>query len=566
MTGNARFLCATTAVLIAMLFFVAPALAGPLEQAQAAAKKKDWKAAAEAYVKVLEATPAHREAAIGLAQAAAQAGMPELYPYAEDGLLVLREKNARDWDVQLALGRLSLALSASKSDTLAKKSYDTQAVACFELVLAAQPTNEDAAAGMAEVHFQAAQFQSAIDVVDAFLAKNPKSSAKALFWKGQSLYFLAQDAFRAAGSAWPLSDELAALFRKAQGAYRGATAGNPDSFEGWLQFAYASVWVSDRESALEGYRKALVLDPQSSLPLKGIEQLLQAEPAALLGELEEIVKAHPKHPQGLFYLAFNRYNAKAYREAVSLFERYIKIAKEPAAGWYWLGKSAEGSSDEAKATMAYVEALKADPGNVLAAWELDVRIQRTGIMASARQSVADAQRVIKQYESLLKLAPRNSSVRNNLAFTLREAYVAHQGDKEWEPILRASLEFYVEASDILGEWTAEKERTLTWAQRYASAQIISDTGLMFQFYDATRDFDKAIEYYERALEYSDDGYKDAFNNYAQILAQQQRWDDLYALAKACSEGIKTEGGEPDTTTRNVALGFMKRLKSEGRVK
>ncbi|MDJ0522001.1 MAG: tetratricopeptide repeat protein [Planctomycetota bacterium] len=566
MTGNTRFLRATLAALFVLALAAAPALAGPLEKAQAAAKKQDWKTAAEHYVKVLEKEPEHRAAAIGLVEAAVNAGLPDLYPYAEDGLLALREKNARDWDVVAALGRISLALSASKEDTLARKSYDAQAIDCFETVLSEQPTNGVAAAGLAEVHFQSAQFQKAIAVVDKFLAKNPKDPAKALFWKGQSHYFLAQDAFRASGNKFPLSEAIQGDFRRAQGAFRGATAGDPKHFDGWMQLAYASAWLSDRAGALEGYRQALALDGESSMPFRGIEQLLQREPDALHAELKSIVEKHPEHPQGLYYLAYNRFAAKEHRTALGLFERYVKVAKAPAVGWYWLGKSAAEIGDEVKAESAFEKALKADPDHRYAAWELDVRIQRTNIMARARKSPAEAQKVIQQYAKLFELAPRNASMRNNLAFTLREAYGAHQGQKAWLPILRASTKFYVEASDILGEWTAEKEATLGWKERYAQAQIISDTGLMFQFYDETRDIEKAIEYYEIALEYTEDGYRDAFNNYTQILAQQERWDDLYELAKACSTAIKTEAGQPDTMTRNRAKAIMQKLIADGKVK
>ncbi len=565
MTGNKRFLRATAAGLLVLALLASPALAGPLEKAQAAAKKEDWKTAAEQFAKVLDKTPEHREAAIGITEAAVKAGLPDFYPYAEDGLLGLREKNATDMDVVLALGQISVALSASKSDTLAKKSYDTQAIDCFETVLSTQPKNEGAAAGLAEVYFQSAQFQKAIDVVGTFLRSKPKSPGKAMYWQGQAYYFLAQDAFRAGGSKFPLAAETASQFRKAQGAFRAATLGDPKNFDGWMQFAYASAWLSDTEGALKGYRTALTLDTENTLPFRGIEQLLQAEPAKLHGVLAGIVAENPKHPQALYYLGFNRYSAKEHREAVGLFERYVKVAKEPSAGWYWLGKSADALGDAAKAYTAYVETLKADPSHVFAAWELDLRLQQTNIMARARKSVDEAQKVIQQYQPLLKLAPRNATVRNNLAFTLREAYVAHQASKDWEPILRASTKYYVEASEILGEWTPQKE-ALPWSTRYAQAQIISDTGLMFQFYEATRDLDKAIDYYETALEYTEDGYRDAFNNYTQILAKQERWDDLFELAKACSESIKTEQGRADTMTRNRAKAIMQKLISDGKVK
>ena len=48
--------------------------------------------------------------------------------------------------------------------------------------------------------------------------------------------------------------------------------------------------------------------------------------------------------------------------------------------------------------------------------------------------------------------------------------------------------------------TRDKARTLTAEQRYGLAQVISDTGLMFQFQPPTRDYEKAEMYYNRALE------------------------------------------------------------------
>ncbi len=565
MTGNDRFLRATCVGLLMFALWATPAWAGPLETARAAAKKADWKTAAEAYAKVLETTPEHRDAAIGLTEAAVKADAPDLYQFAEDALLGLREKNPRDWSVILALGKISQALSASKEDTLAKKSYDTQATECFGAVLKAQPSNEGAAAGAAQVLFQSAQFQAAIETVDKFLAARPLTSAKALFWKGQALYYMAQDAFRASGNKFPLAPQVASSFRKAQGAFRGAAAGAPTHFEAWMQLAYASAWVSDRATALEGYRKALMLKQESDLPFRGIKELLKQEQTTLEGVLRDVVAKAPKHSRGLYELGRNRLAASEHNEAAGLFEQHIKVASNAAAGWYYLGKSADGLGDATRAKKAYIEALKANPDDIYSAWELDTRIRNSELQRDVTKSVKDAHALIAEYEKLFKLAPRNASVRNNLAFTLREAYGRHR-NKTWLPILKECTRVYVEASKILGEWTAEKEASLNWQQRYGQAQIISDTGLMFQFYPETQDLDKAMEYYETALEYTEDGYRDAFNNYSTILAKAKRWDDLYELAKACSQGLRTEQGQPDNMTRNRASSIMKKLIADGLVK
>jgi len=565
MTCNHRFLGATCAVLLTIALGASSALAGGLEKAQAAAKKKDWKTAAEQYVLVLEKAPEDRTAALGLTEAAIKANESDLYPLVEDTLLTLREKSAGDWAVVLALGQISQALSGAKDNTLAKNSYDAQATECYGAVLKAQPRNEDAAAGMAEVYFQSARFPQAIETVDAFLAARPTSSAKALFWKGQALYYMAQDTFRAGGSKFPLTSAVKGGFRKAQGAYRGATAGDPSNGEGWMQLAYTSAWLGDRSTALEGYGKALELDAESAMPFKGLKELLKNESGAYEGVLRDVVAKHPKHARALVELGRVRLDAGEFKEAAALLKRYIAATVDKTPGWYLLGKAEAGLGNEARATKAFRTALKGNPENIYAAWELDVRIQRSDEMKRVAQSLDDARALIKRYEDLLALAPKNTSVLNNLAFTLREAYAPHRKQKTWLPILKKCASTYERASEILGEWTAEKEASLSWQQRWAQAQIISDTGLMAQFYPEIRDLDKAIGYYETALEYTDDGYRDAFNNYARILVSQERWDDAYELAQACSESIRTEQGQPDTMTRNAAKALMQKLIKDGKV-
>jgi len=301
------------------------------------------------------------------------------------------------------------------------------------------------------------------------------------------------------------------------------------------------------------------------MPFRGLKELLKNESGAYEGILRDIVAKHPEHPRALATLGRQRLDAGAFKEAAALLERHLKVAHDKGPGWYALGKAAAGLGEEARATKAFREALKANPEDIYAAWELDTRIRRSDEMKRVAQSVNGARALIKRYEDLLALAPKNTSVLNNLAFTLRQAYEPHRKQKAWLPILKKCASTYERASEILGEWTAEKEATLTWQQRYAQAQIISDTGLMFQFYPEIEDTEKAIGYYETALEYTEDGYRDAFNNYVRILLAQKRWDDAYELAKACSESIRTEQGGPDTATRNAAKALVQKLLKDGKV-
>jgi len=542
------------------------AYAGDREVARAAAKKGDWKAAAEGFALVLDETPADREAALGLTEASIKAGASEYYAVAEDALLALRERNARDHDVLIALGRMCLATAATKSDTLALKSYSDEALKSFEAAARLKPDSQAAAVGQARVHYESAFFGKAVGVVDAYLARKPAETAEANFWKGQSLYFLAGDTYKKAGASGPLPDAAKALYRRAQEAYAASVAADPSSYATQIQLGYASAWIEDDAAALTAYERAALLEPESVYPLKGIEMLHRNDPEGLPKTLAKFLKAHPKHPQGLWYMGYNRYASKDWPAAIEYLGRAAKVLRSPGQSWFYLAKAHEGNGDAKKAEGAYWKALEAAPDDARAAWALEQYIQKSDPMARARQSVKGAREIIAEYGKILAKAPDSYNVRNNLGFTLREAYVAHQGSRKWIPILRESLKYYVQASDIIGEFTVEKEQTLPYETRHAMAQVISDTGLMFQYYEPTRDYERAVEYYERSLEFSEHGYWDAYNNLRQILVEQKRWDELYDTSAACAEGIKTAKGGADMNRRASARATMEKLVKDGLVK
>lgn len=541
---------------------LAPTFAGDLEDGRAAAEQGDWKAAAESFGLILDEKPTDRQAALGLTDAAIKADAQNYYPAAEDALLSLRERNGRDYEVLVALGRICLAIAATKSDTLALKSYNDEALKSFEAAARIQPTSEDAAVGIARVHYESAFFDKAVAAIDAYLARKPDQQARALFWKAQALYTMAGDAYRKAGA---LTDAVKTLFTKSQGAYAASAAADASSFQTQIQLAYASAWIRDTETARGAYLAAAVLDPSNEYPMKGLEALYAHDPAKIPNTLKALLKEHPKHPQALWFLGNNRYAAKEWSEAIDYLTRAVAVLQQPSDAWHRLGKAYAAAGEAGKAEEAYWKALAASPDNVYAAWDLEGTIRKTDPMQRARQSLKAAREVIAEYEKIIQLAPRNYDVRNNLAFTLREAYVAHGGAKKWLPILKTAIKYYVEASDLIGEFTPEQER-LPYKQRHVLAKTFSDTGLMFQFYPATRDYEKAIEYYNRALEYSEDGLWDAYNNLAQIFVAEKRWDELYDLAGACAESLKEESGEVNRRGRNNAKATMEKLLQDGKVK
>jgi Tfp pilus assembly protein PilF len=571
MTGNTRREAATTRRIacalatLLLLVLATGARAGSLEKAQAAAKSKDWAQAAELYASVLDGKPNQRDACIGLAEAAVRAGRTDLYGMAEEGLLTLVDKSPKDLDVRVALGNLSIASSAAKTDTLAKNSYDAQAQEQFKAALEIDPTSDAAAAGMAHTLYNAGDFAGAVASVDAFLAKKPKAPAGALYWKGQAYYLQARDAFTRAGNK--MSSDVREQFRKAQGAYRASTMAKADGYDAWLQLGYASAYLGDTDEAQGAYVHAAELDPTQTAPMEGLKSLLKYKQDAYQATLAKILQKNPKHEMARWYVAIDRYAAKDWAGAKKAFQAYIDVARAPAEGWYWMGFCAHKMGDDLEAENDWYKTLELAPNHVQATLGIEQLINKgTEARDRAASSLKGAQQVIREYAPLLKASPKISWIRNNLGLTLRDAYVKNGKREAWVPILKEATKVYVEASDIIGEWTAEKERTYKWAQRWGEARTISDTGLMFQFYAPTRDYAKAERYYRRALEYTDDGFPDAFNNLSDILAKQKRWQELYDLAASCADRITTEQGQPDMQTRGRAREIMKKLVADGKAK
>lgn len=571
MTGNDRIHAGTLvrafAMTLCVLLAAAPALAGPAQDAAKAAEERRWADAADAWATVLEKKPKDRAAALGLADAAIRAKATDHYPSAEDSLRDLHDANEKDVDVMVALGELCLATSAAKEDTLAKKSYDVEAQQFFERALRTAPKHDGAAGGLAQTYYQMGDFANAVKTVDDFLALKPEKPAQALYWKGQTLYLQALDAFAAGGNK--LTAGAQDLFRKAQGAYQASAHVDGSEPQTWIQLAYASAYLGDVPTAADAYRKAALLDPTDRAPLTGLQSLYTHTPDKYLQVLAELLAKNKDHVWALWHYADNRYRAQDWKKARELYARYGEVAPQGAPGYYAAGLCAAAQNDDKAAERLYYKALAADPTHAQAAFAIQKMIMASGAEQTARGSVKGAKEVIARFEPLMEAAPEMAWIRNDLGFLLREAYGANArgGDRaQWLPILKACTEVYTEGAELLGEWTAEKERTYDWAKRYAEAQMINDTGLMYQFYPETKDYDTAERYYNIALEYTEDGYRDAYNNLARILTEQERWQDLYDLSMSAAESITTESGAPDNATRAAARQVAKRLLESGRAK
>jgi tetratricopeptide (TPR) repeat protein len=542
---------------IFLLVLAPTAHADALADGKAALAKKDWAAAEAHFREVLEKTPGQRDAALGMARIVDEGGRIEAYPWAEEHLGLVLEAKPDDVQAQLALGQTFLGrgriLTADVSTASDAGPAFADARMHFEAVLKAQPTSDVAAAGIAESHWHGAAFDETVQFVDEFLAKAPKSP-KALYWKGKAFYIRAVDAFK---QTQQVSAEAKDLFQKARNTFEAAATADPTHHDAWLHAAYSAQYLGDAAGAEKAYEKAMDADPLNELPLRGIEALHAHDtPDKKVALYARLAKDHPKNVAVRWYLGWQYFNQQKWDDAIRTLSAYV--AEVPSAnGLTYLGQAYEQKKETAKARDAYERALDADPTHTGAAGLLEAMI-RDPLMSNVN-TANGVKAMIAAYEPLIKRVPDNPFVPNNLAFILREN--AGQGAAA-TPILQESVRFYEMSSAIVDRLT-ERPDLLTWTERMDYAGIYNDTGLMYMFYPAIRDVERAREYFEKALELTEDGEPDACQNLVRLHSEEGDPRAAFEVAERCSEGIRNKQGEPDMAGRERMRREADRLRPKG---
>ncbi len=554
-----RLVLLSILVLTAASLLAAPALAGPADKARVAAEQERWQDAADAWSEVLDKQPVNREAALGLALAARTGALTDLYIRAEEALQRVLEKKSKDRDVRLALGNLFIAHAKTKFDPTGMKFIYEDAKTQFMKLLEANPGDEDAAVGLARAHYWTAYFSDAIQALDTFLTGGT-STGPALYWKGQIFYVQAQDAMRQAGE---VDDSAKSLFRKAMDSYAEATKANPQYFDAWIQHGYAAQYLGEMDVAEKAYEEAMGLDPESLAPLKGIEALYTHRQAEYTSRLEALSKRFPGNRAVHFFLGFRHLIKEDWKQAVKSFETYVKRSKTPQVAWTWLGKAYDGQGESDKAAAAYRKSLRGNPDDAAAAGALEKRIV-AGYATPTEWTPKDAKALLQAYRALFDMAPQNPWIRNNAAFLLREAVGRGSVKSAWKGVLDDCIKLYVEASEIAEGQLQGREASIPYAQRYEFAGVISDTGLMFQYYPSRRDLEKAEDHYIRALELTGDGFRDAWENLSKVYQEQGRWEEAYDLCRDCADRMTKADGSPHDDRKHAAA-LADKLLAEGRV-
>lgn len=544
------------ASLLALAGAAAPARAGSLEDGKRLLDERRYEAAADAYRKVLKASAGNRDALFGLAKAVSDGKLgPDAYQEVE-GLLRERLKaSADDRQARLALGDLFLAW------VFTDDRYRADAQDQFQKLATADPKDADAAVGLARVYWIAGDTPHGMELLDEFLGRIP-TSAVALHGKGAILYADASNLFRAE----QLSERVKGLFARAAGSFEAATKADPKRKDSWMQLAYANQYLAGVEPpraavAADAYEKALALDGDDLAPLRGLAALLAPKPDAWAATLERVGKAFPKAPAVLFFQAEAAKAAGKLDAAEAGYRAYIAGTKAPALGWASLGDLLEAKQDADGATKAYHKSLELDADS----WRASTIVSKLlgAINARAEESWADgakAHKLLDDYRALAALAPSNKAVRNDGGFFCREAY-AKSGKRD-AALLKASVELYASACELIPEYREWYEQTIPYKDRHVYAQILNDTGLMFQYEPANLNLAKAEDFYKKAMEWTQFGYWDAYGNMMKIYVAQGRWQEAYDFAASCAEGIKKEDGTPNQTFRATCAAARDQLEAK----
>ena len=510
--------------------------------------------AAAALRKALKAAPTDRDTMLLLARAAAAGRDADASEEAEHALVTALKAKPDDRALRVALGNLYLARVPSDP----KWGADVQDQ--FGRLLRADPADEEAAVGLGRLYYENADPAHGLSVLDGLLEKKP-ASAQALYWKGKILFDRATQEFQ---RATKLTDEAKASFEGALAAFDASTKADPSNYDAWIQLGYSAQYLvggdrSKMDVASAAYMKALDLDGDDDVAMRGLAALYRSEGDRWVAVLDKLAKERPKTPIVLYYQAFSLRQKGKRDEAEKAYRAYVAATRRPAAGLFALAEIAEERGDEKEALALYKKSLESDPRHGSAAKA--VAALRKPIEPRLRDAVGDAAKakaVVRDFAAIIALAPRDPYLRNDVAFFAREAY----GNTKDRALLDAAVKYYEEAAALVGPFQSDYEQSVPYADRHGFAQIHNDTGLMFWYYPETKDVAKAESHYKEAMAWSQNGYWDTYGNLLKLYEAQGRFKEAYDLAMDCAEGLKNPDGTPNDTWRATARGDAQRLEAK----
>jgi len=533
-----------------LLVIASLALAGGADEARALLGKGDAKGAIAAARKAVAADPADIEAWLVLADAYfAQDEPADAWTDLEKAIA----KNPAEARLSLKLGDAFVKLAEKEQRTSGDgttiTNYYLDAERNYAEALEKDPKSTDALFGMASVNFWLGRDESkqkARKLLADCLAID-KDYAKAHALQAYMLYLdgaaLAQN-----------GDEDAAKekYRAAQEKYELALRLDDSDVIDHVRYGHTLYGQGKAEEAKKAYLAGLKRHPGSDVPIRsGLYHVanLGQERASwtnLKPLLEEAVKAVPDSAPAWYYLGYCHSADEEWSDALKAYGKALAIAPKNPTYIFYVGYMHEKLGDTAKALDAYRKTLAAVPDHA----DATTRFYQIAIV-----NAGDIDRVEKLLEELVALSPNTGWLHNDYALILRNWAEATRTATERTP--PAAVKRRLKRSAEVYEISARLEPD--------TAQIQSDTGLLFEFYPCIFDAEKAKRYFTRALDLSDYAYRDAFDGLDRLCRKTGDWATLEDYAERVigsmergNQAIAPVGGRPPEALPNETPGLKAR--------
>jgi len=287
-------------------------------------------------------------------------------------------------------------------------------------------------------------------------------------------------------------------------------------------YGHALYGSGKTDEAREAYRYLLKRHPGDTRAISvGLKTVCRKDDAKFEAGLIEWSKSIKNSAPLWEYIGRATFSRKEYKPAIAAFKKATALAPKNDGYLFWLGFIEESRGDAQAAADYYTKTLKTNNTHVDAAYRYQNLIPQL--------SGGEFGNTEKLYEGLIKLAPTNGDIHNNFALALRN-WAERAGARGTSPSKAAARR--IKRSGEVYELAAALATDVP--------QVLSDTGLLFEFYPCNRDDDKAERYFRKSLEFSGFLYRDAFDGLSRLCRRTNNWEILKDYAEGVIEAI--DGG------------------------
>jgi tetratricopeptide (TPR) repeat protein len=402
-------------------------------------------------------------------------------------------------------------------------------------------------------------------LLTAFMKVDRAITGNAKFFLGLTAFLLlfstnaavfAQDNPFSDGSADPVK-----LFERGQNAhahgqlekalefYDEAIRVRPEFPEAEYQRATALVTLNRLTEAERGFKRAIELRKNWSLPYSGLGALLvrlnrdaEAEPV-----LREAIKLDAQNFLAVRMLADVRFRAGDHKQALEFARIATNDAEAPASIWLLRGLAEHATKDNAGAVTSLTRAIELDPANFSALMErAEIRIgdQQIDLALSDLKTAESLIKDDKPNASRVAVAYQAAGRTEDAQRIARSAGLTGSGEPEKQGGLKVvGTPEEIEAANSDDPQVARKALEQLLLKNPDNANLLARLGAAYRTIDPA----KSLEYYKRALTLEPRNSEYA-TGYGSALVQARRFSEAAALLRQ----VVTAAPENPTAHANLA--------------